>query len=106
MSNWRPLHERVIVKEVATPDKTAGGLFIPAEAKEIPTEGIVHSFGGLVNKEGEDLRVGDRVLYMKYAGLPIKLNGEEHRILMCNDIIAVRDDSESRKSDSNLKVVE
>lgn len=95
-TTWRPLHERVIVKEVPTPERTQGGLFIPTEAKEIPTEGIVHSMGGNVNKEGEDLRKGDRVLYMKYAGLPIKLNGEEHRILMVNDIIAVRDDSESR----------
>ena len=95
MSNkWRPLHERVIVKEIPTPEKTDGGLLIPTEAKEVPTEGIVHSMGSLVNKEGEGLNVGDRVLYMKYAGLAIKLNGEEHRILMCNDIIAVSSDAE------------
>ena len=94
MSKWRPLHERVIVKEIPTPDRTQGGLFIPVEAKEIPTEGTVHSFGALVNKEGENLKEGDRVLYMKYAGLPIKMNGEEYRILMCNDIICVYDSVE------------
>lgn len=91
MANWRPIHERVIVKDVPVPDKTSGGLFIPNEAKDVPTEGVVQSMGALVNKQGEDLSVGDHVMYMKYAGLPIKMNGEEYRILLCNDIICVND---------------
>jgi chaperonin GroES len=97
MGKWRPLHERVIVKEIPTPDKTQGGLLIPAEAQEIPTTAVVLMVGNLVNKEGEDIRVGDTVMYMKYAGLPISVEGEACRILMCNDIICVRGDSEDRK---------
>lgn len=92
--NWRPIHERVIVKEIPSPEKTAGGLLIPSEAQEIPTTGTVLMVGNLVNKEGEDIRKGDTVMYMKYAGLPIKVEGEDCRILMVNDIICVRDDAD------------
>ena len=92
MSQWRPLHERVIVKDIPTPDKTQGGLFIPTEAQDVPTEGIVQSMGSLVNKEGEDLKVGAHVMYMRYSGLQIKMEGEDYRILMNNDIICVSDE--------------
>jgi len=91
---WRPIHERVIVKEIPTPDRTNGGLFIPVEAQEMPTTGTVIMVGNLVNKEGEDIQKGDTVMYMKYAGLPIKINGEDCRILMVNDIICVRNDAD------------
>ena len=57
---------------------------------------IILMVGNLVNREGEDIRPGDVVMYMKYAGLPVVVEGSSCRILMCNDIICVRDDSESR----------
>lgn len=90
MSEWRPIHERVIVKEIPTPDRTTGGLFIPQEAQEMPTSGIVLMVGNLVNKEGEDILAGDTVMYMKYAGLPVNVDGQACRILMVNDIICVK----------------
>ena len=95
MKNWRPIHERVIVKEIPAPERTQGGLYIPDEAKEIPTTGTVLMVGNLVNREGENITPGDTVMYMKYAGLPVKMDGEDCRILMCNDIICVRDESDT-----------
>ena len=62
----------------------------------MPTTGTVLMIGNLVNREGEDIKAGDTVMYMKYAGLPIVVDGVECRILMCNDIICVRDDSTER----------
>jgi chaperonin GroES len=85
----RPLHERVILREDVPAEKTSGGIFIPEEAKEVPTEGTIISIGNKVNDEGENLKPGDRVMYMKYAGLPIKIGGESLRMIMCNDILAV-----------------
>lgn len=97
MGKWRPIHERVIVKEAPTVEKTNGGLFIPVEAQEMPTTGVVLMVGNLVNREGVDIREGDTVMYMKYAGLPVKIENQECRILMCNDIICVRDDASDRE---------
>lgn len=99
MGKWRPLHERVIVKEIPSPEKTSGGLLIPSEAREIPTTGVVLMVGNLVNREGEDIMAGDIVMYMKYAGLPVTVDGVECRILMCNDIICVKDESPDRPKD-------
>jgi chaperonin GroES len=95
MRKIRPLHERVIIKEQEIADRTEGGIWIPEESKEVPTEGTVVSVGNLVNKEGEDIKPGDTIMYMKYGGLPINIMGEKYRMLMKNDIIAVIEDVEN-----------
>lgn len=104
MSNWRPIHERVIVKEIPTPDRTGGGLFIPQEAQEMPTTGAVLMVGNLVNREGENIAAGDTVMYMKYAGLPVNVDGQACRILMVNDIICVKDGENHVESMDNKQI--
>ena len=80
--NVRPLNDRVLVKRLAEEEKTAGGLFIPDSAKEKPTRGKVVAVGsGRANDEGTrkplDVKAGDEILFGKYAGTEIKLDGEE-----------------------------
>ena len=90
--NARPLYERVLVKEIEAADKTAGGLMIPNEAKEVPVEGHIVAMGQNVNKQGENLEVGQRILFQRYAGLNVKLNGEKLKLIICNDILMVYED--------------
>ena len=83
----RPLHDRVLVKRVAEEDKTAGGLIIPEAAKEKQARGQIVAVGnGRVDKEGNvralDVKKGDEVLFGKYAGTEIKVEGEEFLILL------------------------
>ena len=90
----RPLHDRVIVKRLEGDTKTAGGLFIPDSAKEKPIQGeIIAAGAGKRDKSGNlvDLEVkeGDRVLFSKYSGTEVKLDGEEHLIMREDDILAV-----------------
>ncbi len=90
----RPLHDRVIVKRVNEPEKSAGGIYIPDTAKEKPQEGKVIAVGsGRRGEDGEvipvDLKKGDRILFGKYSGSEIKLDGEEHLIMREEDILAV-----------------
>jgi len=90
----RPLQDRVIVKRVKEEEKTKGGIIIPDTAKEKPIEGEVIAVGnGKVNEEGKlrpvDVKVGDRVLFGKYSGTEVKLDGEEHLILREDDIVGV-----------------
>jgi len=90
----RPLHDRVIVKRIEEEETTKGGIIIPDTAKEKPVEGKVTAVGnGKILDNGEtqpmDVKVGDRVLFGKYAGTDIKIEGEEHLILREDDIIAV-----------------
>lgn len=90
----RPLHDRVLVKRIESEDKTAGGLYIPDTAKEKPIEGQVIAVGaGKLDKEGKsqklEVKKGDRVLFSKYSGTDIKLDGEEHLIMREEDILAV-----------------
>ena len=87
--NIRPLHERVIVRPTKVATLTEGGIHIPDTAKEVPTDGTIISFGNLVNRESEELKKGDHILYMKHAGLPVTIKGEDLRMIMVNDIIAV-----------------
>src|SRR5690606_12487389 len=92
--NIRPLQERVIVKRVAEEEKTKGGIIIPDSAKEKPIEGKVIAVGkGKVQEDGSvralDVKAGDRVLFGKYAGTEVKLDGEEHLILREDDILGV-----------------
>lgn len=90
----RPLQDRVIVRRVKEEEKTKGGLFIPDTAKEKPMEGIVLAVGnGKVLEDGTvrklDVKEGDRVLFGKYSGNDVKLDGEETLILRENDILGV-----------------
>jgi len=90
----RPLHDRVIVKRLASEQKTKGGIIIPDSAKEKPLEGEVMSVGaGKVQKNGSvralSVKKGNRVLFDKYSGTEIKLEGEEMVILREDDILAI-----------------
>jgi chaperonin GroES len=91
---FRPLYDRVLVKRVSGESKSAGGLIIPDTAKEKPQEAEVIAVGqGRALEDGKvramSLKVGDRVLFGKYTGDEIKLDGEEHLILREEDILAV-----------------
>lgn len=85
----RPLHERVIVEAIEPPDITDGGIYIPLEAKDAPTTGIVKAIGNRVNDEGEDLKVGDKILFIRHAGFPVEIDGKLYKMILCNDIIYV-----------------
>ncbi len=90
----RPLHDRIIVKRLDGEEKTAGGLFIPDTAKEKPQKGEVIAAGnGKKNDEGKvsplDVKVGDSVLFGKYAGTEVKVDGEEFLMMREDDILAV-----------------
>ena len=90
----RPLQDRVIVKRIAEEEKTKGGIIIPDTAKEKPQEGKVVAAGkGKVNDDGKvvplDVKVGDKILFGKYSGTEIKIDGEEHLIMREEDILGV-----------------
>ena len=92
----RPLHDRVIVKRIEQEQKSAGGIIIPDTAKEKPQEAKVVAVGpGRRDESGKliapEVKKGDRVLFGKYSGSEIKLDGEEHLILREEDIMAVLD---------------
>ena len=93
-SKFRPLHDRVVVRRVESEDKTKGGIIIPDTAKEKPQQGKIIAAGkGKVNDDGKltplDVKVGDRILFGKYSGSEIKLDGEEHLIMREEDILGV-----------------
>ncbi len=90
----QPLHDRVLVKRVEEEEKTKGGIIIPDTAKEKPIEGIVVATGsgkaeGKEKKTPLEVKEGDKVLFSKYAGTEIALDGEEHLIMREDDIIAI-----------------
>jgi chaperonin GroES len=90
----RPLSDRIVVKRTQEEEKTKGGIIIPDSAKEKPLEGLVVAVGsGKVLKNGKvhalDLKEGDKILFGKYSGTEIKLDGVEHVILREDDILAV-----------------
>jgi chaperonin GroES len=93
----RPLHDRLIVKRLEDLEqRSAGGLIIPDTAKEKPQEGKVLAVGnGKKNEEGKrmplDVKAGDRILFGKYSGSDIKIDGEEHLIMREEDVLAVLD---------------
>lgn len=91
---FRPLQDRVLVKPLEPETKTASGIIIPDNSQEKPAEGrIVAVGGGKMTESGKlvkpDLKEGDRVIYSKYSGSEIKLDGAEHLILRESDILAV-----------------
>ncbi len=90
----RPLQDRVIVKRLKSEEKTAGGIIIPDSAKEKPQEGRIVAVGkGKVTDDGKlqplEVKKGDVVLFSKYGGTEINIDGEEHLILREEDILAV-----------------
>jgi chaperonin GroES len=91
---FRPLADRVVVKRIDQETKTKGGIIIPDSAKEKPVEGLVIAAGnGKVLKNGKvrapSIKMGDRVLFGKYSGTEVKLDGVEHVILTEDDVLAV-----------------
>jgi chaperonin GroES len=92
----RPLHDRILIKRLEEDSKTAGGLFIPDNAKEKPIRGEVVAAGaGKRDKDGKivalDVKAGDKVLFSKYGGTEVKIDGEEHLIMREDDLLAVID---------------
>jgi len=90
----RPLHDRILVRRVAEEEKTKGGIIIPDSAKEKPSEGDVIAVGsGKANEKGQvralDVKKGDRVLFGKYSGSEIKVDGVDHVILREDEILGV-----------------
>ena len=90
----RPLHDHILVKRVKEEEKTKGGIIIPDSAKEKPQEGKVVAVGkGKILEGGKvvalDVKKGDRILFSKYAGNEVKIEGEEHLILREDDILGV-----------------
>ncbi len=90
----RPLNDRILVKRLEGEEKTAGGIIIPDSAKEKPAEGEIVAVGpGKLNDAGErvtiDVAVGDRVLFSKYGGTEVKLDGEDFLIMREDDILGV-----------------
>ncbi|MFT8354957.1 MAG: co-chaperone GroES [Gluconobacter japonicus] len=94
MTTFRPLHDRVVVRRLTGEEKTAGGIIIPDTAKDKPTEGEVVSVGpGARNEQGQvvalDVKVGDKVLFGKWSGTEVKIDGEELLIMKESDIMGV-----------------
>ena len=92
--HFRPLHDRVVVKRVDAETKSAGGIIIPDTVKEKPMEGEVIAVGpGARNEKGEivalDVKVGDRILFGKWSGTEVKLNGEDLLIMKESDIMGI-----------------
>jgi chaperonin GroES len=90
----RPLHDRILIKRVEEEEKTAGGLYIPDTAKEKPQQGLVVAVGaGKVLDDGKvrklEVKAGDKILFSKYTGNDIKIEGTEHLILREDDVLAV-----------------
>ncbi len=90
----RPLQDRILVRRVDEEEKTKGGIIIPDSAKEKPQEGEVVAVGkGKVGEDGKvrplDVKAGDRILFGKYSGTEVTLDGEEHLILREDDVLGV-----------------
>jgi chaperonin GroES len=93
---FRPLHDRVVVRRIDADEKTAGGIIIPDTAKEKPMEGEVVAVGpGARDEQGRlvplDVKAGDRILFGKWSGTEIKLDGEEFLVMKESDIMGVLD---------------
>ena len=90
----RPLHDRILIKRLEEEDKSKGGIIIPDTAKEKPIQGKVIAVGkGKILNNGDvippDVKKGDKVLFGKYAGTEVKIDGEEHLLMREDDILAV-----------------
>ena len=99
---FRPLHDRVVIRRIESEDKTRGGIIIPDTAKEKPQEGEVVAVGpGGRDESGKliplDLKAGDRVLFGKWSGTEVKIDGVEYLIMKESDIMGVLEDTASKK---------
>ena len=99
---FRPLHDRVVVRRLEAEEKTSGGIIIPDTAKEKPMEGEVIAAGaGARNEQGQivalDVKAGDRVLFGKWSGTEVKIDGEELLIMKESDIMGIVDTSAAAK---------
>jgi chaperonin GroES len=99
---FRPLHDRVVVKRIDAGEKTAGGIIIPDTAKEKPQQGEVIAVGpGGRDETGKlipiDLKVGDRVLFGKWTGTEVKLDGVEYLIMKESDVMGVLEEAAAKK---------
>ena len=100
--HFRPLHDRVVVKRIEAEEKTVGGIIIPDTAKEKPQQGEVISVGpGGRDESGKliplDVQVGDRVLFGKWSGTEVKLDGVEYLIMKESDIMGILTGAETKK---------
>jgi chaperonin GroES len=101
-TNFRPLHDRVVVRRVESEEKTKGGIIIPDTAKEKPQEGEVIAVGpGARDDSGKlvapDVKTGDRILFGKWSGTEVKLDGEDLLIMKESDIMGVIEQSSAAK---------
>jgi len=92
--SFRPLHDRVLVRRIESDEKTAGGIIIPDTAKEKPSEGEIIAVGsGARNEKGEitplDVKAGDRVLFGKWSGTEVRVDGEDLLIMKESDIMGI-----------------
>ncbi len=100
--NFRPLHDRVIVRRLEEDEKTAGGIIIPETAKEKPMQGEVLAVGpGERNEKGKvtplDVKAGDRILFGKFSGTEVKMDGDELLIMKESDIMGVLEERKAKK---------
>ena len=105
MASFRPLHDRVLVKRVKEEEKTRGGIIIPETAQEKPQEGEVVAVGpGARDEDGErvelDVKVGDRILFGKWSGTEVKVDGDELLIMKESDILGVIEEKKAKKKDA------
>ena len=100
---FRPLHDRVLIRRVEAEEKTAGGILIPDTAQEKPMEGEIVAVGpGARGEDGKiqplDVKAGDRVLFGKWSGTEVKLDGEDLIIMKESDIMGILDQTAARKA--------
>ena len=101
--NFRPLHDRVLVKRIEGDEKSKGGIIIPDTAKEKPMEGEIISAGpGARDENGKvqplDVKAGDRILFGKWSGTEVKLDGQDYLIMKESDIMGILEDSAAAKA--------
>ncbi len=99
---FRPLHDRVVVRRIESEDRTSGGIIIPDTAKEKPQEGEIIGVGpGARDEAGKlvplDVKVGDRILFGKWSGTEVKIDGEELLIMKESDVMGIIEDTVARK---------
>jgi chaperonin GroES len=99
---FRPLHDRVVVKRIDAVEKTAGGIIIPDTAKEKPSQGEIIAVGpGARDETGKlvplDVKVGDRILFGKWSGTEVKIDGVEYLIMKESDVMGVLDEIQAKK---------
>ncbi len=99
---FRPLHDRVVIRRLTSDEKTAGGIIIPDTAQEKPSEGEVVAVGpGVRNDKGDvtplDTKAGDRVLFGKWSGTEVKIDGEELIIMKESDVMGIIEETGAKK---------